>query len=263
MRITARQIVSSVVLASLSNILAASAQSPEPGAASSKPKIVLVELFTSEGCSDCPPADELLQKVDQKQTESGQLIVGISEHVTYWNYLGWSDPFSQEIYSERQSAYGARFGLDSVYTPQMIVNGAEQFVGSDSSKLLQALRKEGQQPQPVDVRIVSTSMANSLLRVTYSALGEFASQGLDIIAVLADDADHISVRRGENSGRTLTHVAVARSLTRITKLKAPETESTVQLALPASFQSSQAHHLILFVQTAGNGRVLGADTKPF
>jgi hypothetical protein len=220
-------------------------------------------LFTSEGCSDCPPADELLQKVDQKQTESGQLILGISEHVTYWNYLGWTDPFSQEMYSERQSAYGARFGLDSVYTPQMVVNGAVQFVGSDSSKLLQALRQEGLQAQSVDVRIVSASMANGLLRVTYSARGEFPPQGLDMIAVLTDDTDRTSVRRGENSGRTLTHVAVARSLTRITKLKAQEPESTVQLALPPSVQGSHAHHLILFAQTAGTGRVLGADTKPF
>jgi hypothetical protein len=263
MRSAARRIVTSVVLISLLNILALSAQSPASGAASSKPKIILVELFTSEGCSDCPPADELLQKVDQKQTASGQLIVGISEHVTYWNYLGWSDPFSQEIYSERQSAYGARFGLDSVYTPQMIVNGAEQFVGSDSSKLQQALRKEGQQPQPVDVRIIATSMANGLLRVTYSARGEFPPQGLDIIAVLADDTVHTNVQRGENSGRALTHVAVARSLTRITMLKAQEPESTAQLVLSSSFQGSQAHHLILFAQTAGNGRVLGADTKPF
>jgi hypothetical protein len=263
MRSAARRIVTSIVLASLSNILAMSAQSPASGAESSRPKVVLVELFTSEGCSDCPPADELLRKVDQIHTESGQLVVGISEHVTYWNYLGWSDPFSQEIYSERQSAYSARFGLDSVYTPQMVVNGAEQFVGSDSSKLLQALRKEGQQPQPVDIRIVSTSMANGLLRVTYSASGDFPTQGLDIIAVLADDADRTSVRRGENSGRTLTHVAVARSLTRITRLKAQEPERTAQLTLPPSFQSSQAHHLILFGQIAGNGRVLGADTKPF
>jgi hypothetical protein len=263
MRSVARRIVTSVVLISLLNILALSAQSPASGVASSKPKIILVELFTSEGCSDCPPADELLQKVDQKQTESGQLVVGISEHVTYWNYLGWSDPFSQEIYSQRQSAYGARFGLDSVYTPQMVVNGAEQFVGSDSAKLQQALRREGQQAQAVDVRIVSTSMADGLLRVTYSVRGNFPSQGVDIVAVLADDTVHSNVRRGENSGRNLTHVAVARSLTRIATVKAQDPESRVQLPLPSSFQSSQEHHLILFAQTSGNGRVLGADTKSF
>ena len=81
-------------------------------------RAVLVELFTSEGCSSCPPADALLQQVNGKYSDAGQLIVGVSEHVTYWNSLGWSDPFSSPIYTERQEAYGQRFHLDSVYTPK-------------------------------------------------------------------------------------------------------------------------------------------------
>jgi hypothetical protein len=91
-----------------------------------EPGAVLVELFTSEGCADYPPADALLRQIEGKQTESGQLIVGISEHVTYWNQLGWSDPFSSDTYTERQTAYGQRIHLDSVYTPQMVINGEEQ-----------------------------------------------------------------------------------------------------------------------------------------
>jgi hypothetical protein len=79
---------------------------------------VLVELFTCEGCSSCPPADALLQKVNGKYSDADQLIVGVSEHVTYWNGLGWSDPFSSSAYTERQNAYGQRFHLDSVYTPK-------------------------------------------------------------------------------------------------------------------------------------------------
>jgi hypothetical protein len=79
---------------------------------------VLVELFTSEGCSSCPPANALLQKVNGKYSDAGQLIVGVSEHVTYWNGLGWSDPFSSPAYTERQNAYDQRFHLDSVYTPK-------------------------------------------------------------------------------------------------------------------------------------------------
>ena len=221
-----------------------------------------MELFTSEGCSDCPPADELLRRVDQKQTNSGQLIVGISEHVTYWNRLGWTDPFSQNIYDQRQDAYSGRFGLDSIYTPQMVVNGTEQFVGSNSARLTDVLRKEEERPSSVAVHIVSTGVVNGLLRVTYSASGDFPPQGLDLIAVLVDDTDRSSVPRGENSGRTLTHVAVARSLTRIITLKT-QSQSTAQFPLPPSYQSSQAHHLILFAQIARNGRVLDADTKPF
>lgn len=258
---SARRIAQCIGLISILSSLALSAQAPQTREMA-KPKVILVELFTSEGCSDCPAADELLRRVDQKQANSGQLIVGISEHVTYWNHLGWADPFSLKIYDQRQDAYSSRFGLDSVYTPQMVVNGAEQFVGSDSAKLSESLRKEEKQPSSVAVHILSASVANGHLNVTYSASGYFPSQGLDLIAVLADDSDQSSVPRGENSGRTLKHVAVARSLTRVTTLKA-QAESTTQLPLPTSYSSAQAHHLILFVQAAGNGRVFDADTKPF
>jgi len=258
----ARRIAQCIVLTFLLNALALWAQAPQNAAIPVKQKVVLVELFTSEGCSDCPPADDLLRRIDRKQANSGQFIVGISEHVTYWNRLGWTDPFSLSIYDQRQDAYSRRFGLDSVYTPQMVVNGAEQFVGSDATKLSAALHNEEQRPSPVTVHIVSASIANGLLNVAYSASGDFPSQGLDLNAVLADDIDQSSVPRGENSGRTLTHVSVARSLTRIVTLKA-QVESTAQLPLPPSYRRYQAHHLILFAQTAGNGRVLDADTKSF
>jgi hypothetical protein len=267
MNASMRRMISGMILVALWQLPKVSAQSQElgrtpSGSMSTRPKVVLVELFTSEGCSDCPPADDLLRRIDRKQTDSGQLIVGISEHVTYWNHLGWSDPFSLDIYSQRQSVYGNRFGLDSVYTPQMVVNGSEQFVGSDSASLAKALRREEEQQPSIVLNILSAKVANGALNVTYSATGEFASQGLDLVAVLADDADRSSVSRGENSGRSLTHVAVARSLTHVTKLTA-QTESTARLPLPPSFQGSQAHHVILFAQNAGNGRVVGTDTKAF
>lgn len=225
------------------------------------PKVVLVELFTSEGCSSCPPADALLRQVNGTKTSAGQLIVGISEHVTYWNSLGWADPFSSPVYTERQNAYGSSFGLDSVYTPQMVVNGREQFVGSDRSGLEQAIRKEQDQPQPVAVHILTTSITGNAVTIRFSASGDKQYSGADIMAVLADDADQSSVLRGENSGRNLTHVAVARSITRVAKLQSAA-EQTVEVPLPASFRPSQNHHLILFAQTRGNGRVLGADTQP-
>jgi len=260
----ARGLFASVALAFSTawfGIGSASAQTA-PSAASAGPKVVLVELFTSEGCSSCPPADALLRRIDQMRTAAGQLVVGISEHVTYWNSLGWSDPFSLEAATQRQNAYGLRFGLESVYTPQMVVNGADQFVGSDSERLRQALRQADGQTSPIALRIQSVSILDNAVTAKLTVGGEFPAHSLDLIAVVADDSDSSNVQRGENSGRTLTHVAVARSIARVAKLQAAG-DLTVRVALPASLRPSQPHHLILFAQAPGNGRVLGADSKAF
>ncbi len=224
-------------------------------------KAVLIELFTSEGCSSCPPADALLRQVNGTQTSGGLLMVGISEHVTYWNSLGWSDPYSSPAYTERQNAYSQRFHLEGVYTPQMVINGAEQIVGSDRAALLRVVQQEEEQRPRMSLRILSSSIAGNTLTVNYSASGDLPAHGADLIAVLADDSDRSNVLHGENSGHTLAHVAVARSISRVAKLQAAG-EQTVQIPIPASFQASQGHHLILFAQTPGNGRVLGTDSKP-
>jgi hypothetical protein len=224
-------------------------------------KAVLVELFTSEGCSSCPPADALLRQVNGTQTSGGQLVVGISEHVTYWNSLGWSDPFSSSVYTERQNAYSERFHLEGVYTPQMVINGAEQIVGSDRAALLRAVQQEEEARPRMSLRIVSLSVAQNTLTVNFSTSGELPGHGADLIAVLADDFDRSSVLHGENSGRLLAHVAVARSIARVGRVQAVG-ERTVQIPIPASFETTPGHHLILFAQTPGNGRVLGTDTKP-
>ena len=226
--------------------------------AGAKPKVVLVELFTSEGCSDCPPADELLRSVDQQKDVAGDLVVGISEHVTYWNSLGWRDPFSAGVYDERQAMYARRFGLDSVYTPQMVVNGEAQFVGSDRARLANSLHKAIQQPATVDVRIASAVMMPGTVEVRFRATGELAASKVEFLAVLVDDEDRSSVQRGENSGKTLTHVSVARALERVSDVKAG-TVSQVQLALPSGFQPSMGHQVILFAQAVDSGRVLSVD----
>lgn len=240
------------------------------GQTNGQPRVVLVELFTSEGCSSCPPADALLRKLDGLKldgiktgataSDAGEMIVGISEHVTYWNQLGWADPFSQQTYTDRQNAYGQRFGLDSVYTPQVVVNGERETLGSDSAAILKAVRMDST-GSPLKLHIDSANASGKALAVTFSLEGRLAG-AVDVYAVIADDMATSSVLRGENSGRTLKHVSVARSLTKVATLK--ESKSvTVSLASPGLVkgQAETGRHLILFAQAPGLGKVLAVESK--
>ena len=221
---------------------------------------VLVELFTSEGCSSCPPADALLKKINGYRLSSGQLVVAMSEHVIYWNQLGWADPFSAQTWTDRQSRYSDHFHLDSVYTPQVVVNGDTQMSGSDAQGILRAVRAEGA-PGPLQLHIDAASAQPGAVSVTYTVKGSVSSP-VDLYAVIADDMATSSVLRGENSGRTLMHVAVARNLTRIGSVKADGT-ATISLHSPGVIQGQPetSRHLVLFAQTAGQGKVLAIESK--
>jgi hypothetical protein len=222
--------------------------------------VAIVELFTSEGCSSCPPADTLLRQINLKQTAEGQFIVGISEHVTYWNGLGWKDPYSSPAFTERQSVYASHLSPEGTYTPQMVVNGRSQFVGSDGLALKRALEEDSRRSHTA-LHIVSSSHNTSGLDVTFS-LSTPASKSLDIIAVLTDDSDRSNVLRGENSGRSLQHVSVARSLTRVATVK-DSAQHSVHIAVPDGFQigGGAGHHLILFAQEPHQWAIVGAETR--
>jgi len=222
------------------------------------PSVAIVELFTSEGCSSCPPADALLRQVHLKQTPQNQLIVGISEHVTYWNSLGWKDPYSQSVFTDRQNSYASHLAIEAPYTPQMVLNGRNQFVGSDVSAFKRALAEDSRRSH-VDLHIVQSTRSGAGLDVTFS-LGS-SSKPLDIIAVLTDDSDRSNVLHGENSGRSLEHVSVARSLSKVATSTGTSQQVT-HIALPDSFRidGGTGHHLILFAQEQHQGAIVGAAT---
>lgn len=181
------------------------------GSPASQPELrqpVLVELFTSEGCSDCPPADALLARLDATQFVPGAQAIVLSEHVTYWDHQGWRDPFSLDAVTARQQQYSQDFGLSDLYTPQMVVDGAEQFVGSDSTALIRAVTLAAARPM-LPISIQNARWTGDTVRFSVRAP---ASSNAKLIAVLAENETHSEVSAGENAGRTLHHVAVVRVL---------------------------------------------------
>ena len=222
---------------------------------------ILVELFTSEGCSSCPPADRFLQKLDAQPVVGAQIIV-LSEHVDYWNHIGWKDPYSSHFYSERQNSYARHFGLSDVYTPQMVVDGVSEFVGGDPEKAEKAFAK-AVGGSKVTVRL-SSIVADSKQLHAHLEVGPLdatpSSKEREVYVAVALNRAESQVSGGENSGRKLTHVAVVRNLAQVGTLKEQQSFSRdVELKLESG-ADPQNLRLIAFVQEAHQGRVLGATS---
>jgi len=234
------------------------------GAGSNVRTPMLVELFTSEGCSSCPPADKFLQTLDGQPIPGAEIIV-LSEHVDYWNHIGWKDPYSASLYSQRQSAYAKRFGLDSVYTPQMVVDGTSEFVGSNSGQAEKALRKALGAPKlPVHLSSISADASNTLHAhlETGTLDSSFGLREAEVYVAVALSRAESQVSAGENSGHKLTHVSVVKSLTKIGALKQGQVlTQDVRLTLEPGSDARKLR-LIAFVQEPRQGRVLGAASMP-
>src|ERR1700687_1041794 len=204
---------------------------------------VLVELFTSEGCSSCPPADSLLQKLDQQPIAGEEMIV-LSEHVDYWNHIGWKDPYSARFYSDRQGTYARRLGLNDVYTPQMVVDGTSQFTGSDAALANKAFATALTKPKiPVRLSSISLGATNVLLaHLETGALQEsFGLRDADVYVSVALNRAESQVSGGENSGRKLSHTAVVKSIVKVGRLrKGQPFAQDVQLKLDPG---TDAHNL--------------------
>lgn len=220
---------------------------------------VLAELFTSEGCSSCPPADALLQQLD-RQPFPGAMVIVLSEHVDYWDRIGWKDPFSSRQFSARQEAYSRSLNIDSVYTPQLVIDGHDQFVGNDGRAIKAGIMRAAAAPK-VSVKIVSAERDGPevVIRLEAEHLPASASfKNGEVWIALADDKDTSQVARGENSGKTLTHVAVVRSLTSAGKVtKAEDFNRTVRVAFK---DAAAGMRVIAFVQQTDLGKVAGADS---
>lgn len=216
---------------------------------------VLVELFTSEGCSSCPPADVILGKISNMHTPAGTLIVTLSEHVTYWNHDGWTDPFSDEAYTERQKDYDFRLNVNEPYTPQVVVMGQSEVNGSKGPDIVKAV--DAAKSTAAILHLASAQVDGKKVNLTFSFEGALPKKGADIYVVIADDTDTTDVKDGENKGKTISHVTVARSLKKIATLKDTDQHSST-VSLPSTMGG---HHVVLIAQETGVGKVLAVETK--
>jgi hypothetical protein len=207
---------------------------------------VLVELFTSEGCSSCPPADALLARLAQERVGGAQ-VIALSEHVDYWDDLGWRDQFSSPTFTRRQETYTRRLRLTGLYTPQLVVAGRADVLGSDARGARAAIAAAGRETSGrIDVRLMPGVQADLVVAVEASWNG---GQAGDVLAVVVQDRATTRVARGENAGRTLEHVSVARSLSVLGSGVGAFSGRATLRRIP------EASRLVVFVQERDGGPV--------
>ncbi|MRX38480.1 DUF1223 domain-containing protein [Flavobacterium sp. LC2016-23] len=212
--------------------------------------IAVLELFTSEGCSSCPPADELLGKI-QNENKDGQVYV-LSYHVDYWDRQGWKDIFSNQEYTRRQYDYAKWLGKEPIYTPQVVVNGKKDYIGSDEVTVRNAISSALSKPATAEVTLKTTTV-NNKLNVHYSVNGISKNSRL-LLAVVQKSAKS-NVKRGENANRVLSHYQIVKELHSVA-LKNNGNGSTI-VAAPKDFIAKD-FEVIGFVQDTNSGAILGA-----
>ncbi len=202
--------------------------------------IVVLELFTSQGCSSCPPADVLLNKV--KKEFPGE-VYALSYHVDYWNYIGWKDPFSKSAFTKKQSGYNRKFRNRSNYTPQMVVNGKEHFVGSNATKLYSKIGSYKDLRANNKIKIEEVKTTGNMITFDYSVSGEL--DGKQLRAVLVLDERTTLVKSGENGNRTLrnSNIVVAENYS---LLSAKHGEASI--AIPAMVGKNDELSLMLLIE---------------
>ncbi len=217
---------------------------------------IIVELFTSEGCSSCPPADALLSQYVKNSPVPGVEVIALGEHVDYWNHGGWADPFSSQQFSRRQSDYSDAFHLDSVYTPQMIVDGKAQLVGSDGDAAASAIRRAARLPK-AQVSVAETSPGQLAVHIGHlpaSAAGDPA----EVYLAVTEDNLSSSVGGGENAGRHLAHSAVVRELVPLGTVTGSSFAASPAVAIKSGWRRGHLH-AVVFAQERASRRIIGAS----
>ena len=218
---------------------------------------VVVELFTSEGCSSCPPADALLMALDLRQPVAGAEIIALGEHVDYWNDLGWKDRFSSAQSSQRQSRYAARFRLDSAYTPQMVINGRTEFVGNDSAHAAKAIAEAARSlAAPPAIAIAAT--ANDVEVTVTSA----SPHPRDVFLAITESDLSTQVGKGENHGRLLRHTAVVRQMRKIGATSAGRFSARSEFKLNPEWRRDHLR-AVIFLQDPSTLEISGAAQAAF
>jgi hypothetical protein len=209
--------------------------------------IALLELFTSQGCSSCPPADRLVGSYTSKEN-----IIPISFHVDYWDHLGWKDPFSSKQFTKRQYNYANALKAD-IYTPQLVINGQTEMVGSDAGKITSTLKRVLSEQPEATITMQKVAVYNGKANISFRVSGEADNTALNI--VLVEKQTTTTINAGENGGATLTDYNVARSLT--TLISAVNGDNTANIDIPSGVDAAKLL-LILFLQKKDNNKIIAA-----
>jgi hypothetical protein len=224
---------------------------------------VVVELFTSEGCSSCPPADSLLLRMDEAHSVGNVEIIALEEHVDYWDGLGWQDPYSSHEWTERQQSYAYAFRQGSVYTPQMVVDGRAEFVGSREGQARQTITElAGKEKAVVAVTTAKSSDGKDRVSARVGKLpAGSAADSSEVWLAITETGLHTAVKRGENAGEDLHHSAVVRTLRKmgVADPKNQETSFTgdANVSLAKSWQRNNLR-AVVFVQEKKSQQIVGA-----
>ena len=206
----------------------------------------LIELFTSEGCSSCPAADEVLEEIQKKYNDKDVLV--LAYHVDYWNKLGWKDIFSDPSFTQRQEYYSNIFRLNSIYTPQVVVNGKKEFIGSNKSKLISNIEEQLNERSAVSIKLVAAQNTEGKIDVHYSAEGVDAKKEQAILVLIQKMATN-EINKGENKGRNLHHINIIRNIFYL-----PLKEKTTNFTLPAGF-GKEDFFVAGFIQDKSSGKI--------